>query len=178
MQKFWVKSLDKCEVFHRVHEGKCFECNFFYRECNLTHGVVFHPPCNLILCVIWLAIQHSYHNVHTIHPNFLLKGSPRVKNGKKADNVRFGRPYPPNPPKRAKSICCLKKRVNCNKCVFATKQRMFGVLIIAEILHYRGLPIQDPAYSATLLANMQMNMAFCGQVVSVQSPFPSDLRLW
>ena len=37
-------------------------------------------------------------------------------------------------PKRVKSgHCCLKKHVNRNKCVFATKQRMFGVLAIVEI---------------------------------------------
>ena len=39
----------------------------FYRVCNLTHGVVFHPPCNFTQCVIWLAIQHAYHNFYTIH---------------------------------------------------------------------------------------------------------------
>ena len=29
-----------------------------------------------------------------------------------------------------------EKRVNRNKCIFATKQRMFGVLAIDEILRY------------------------------------------
>ena len=32
-----------------------------------------------------------------------------------------------------------KKRVNCDKCDFATKQRMFGVFAIDEILRYRGI---------------------------------------
>ena len=31
-----------------------------------------------------------------------------------------------------------EKRVNCDKCSFATKQRMFGVFAIDEILRYRG----------------------------------------
>ena len=35
-------------------------------------------------------------------------------------------------------ILLLKKRVNCDKCSFATKQRMFGVFAIDEILCYRG----------------------------------------
>ena len=34
----------------------------------------------------------------------------------------------------------LKKRVNCDKCSFATKQRMFGVFAIDEILRYRWDP--------------------------------------
>ena len=34
-----------------------------------------------------------------------------------------------------------KKRVNCDKCNFATKQRIFGIWAIVEILCYRGLPI-------------------------------------
>ena len=36
-----------------------------------------------------------------------------------------------------------KKRVNRNKCNFATKQRMIGVLAIVEILRYRGFPIPE-----------------------------------
>ena len=36
-----------------------------------------------------------------------------------------------------------KKRVNRDKCNFATKKRMFGVLAIVEILHYRGFPIPE-----------------------------------
>ena len=32
-----------------------------------------------------------------------------------------------------------KKRVNRDKCNFATKQRMFGVFAIVEILRYRGI---------------------------------------
>ena len=32
----------------------------------------------------------------------------------------------------------LKKRINRDKCSFATKQRMFGVFAIDEILRYRG----------------------------------------
>ena len=39
-----------------------------------------------------------------------------------------------------------KKRVNRDKYDFATKQRMFGVLAIVEILNYRGLPIPDPTH--------------------------------
>ena len=35
-------------------------------------------------------------------------------------------------------ILPLKKRVNCDKCSLATKQRMFGVFAIDEILRYRG----------------------------------------
>ena len=35
-------------------------------------------------------------------------------------------------------ILLLKKRVNRDKCSFATKQRMFGVFAIDEILRYRG----------------------------------------
>ena len=35
-------------------------------------------------------------------------------------------------------ILPLKKRVNRDKCSFATKQRMFGVFTIDEILRYRG----------------------------------------
>ena len=38
-----------------------------HRVYNLTQGVVFHSPCNFTQCVIWLAIQHTYHNFHTIH---------------------------------------------------------------------------------------------------------------
>ena len=34
-------------------------------------------------------------------------------------------------------ILPLKKRVNRDKCSFATKQRMFGVFAIDEILRYR-----------------------------------------
>ena len=40
----------------------------------------------------------------------------------------------------------VKKRVNRDKCVFATKHRMFGILAIIEILHYHGLPIPDPTH--------------------------------
>ena len=36
------------------------------------------------------------------------------------------------------TIVPLKKRVNRDKCSFATKQRMFGVFAIDEILRYRG----------------------------------------
>ena len=52
------------------------------------------------------------------------------------------------PPKRVKSghLLSEKKHVNRDKCVFATKQRMFGVLAIVEILNYRGLPIPDPTH--------------------------------
>ena len=35
-----------------------------------------------------------------------------------------------------RGILPLKKRVNCDKCSFATKQRMFGVFSIDEILRY------------------------------------------
>ena len=35
-------------------------------------------------------------------------------------------------------ILPLKKCVNCDKCSFATKQPMFGVFAIDEILRYRG----------------------------------------
>ena len=35
-------------------------------------------------------------------------------------------------------ILPLKNRINCDKCSFATKQRMFGVFAIDEILRYRG----------------------------------------
>ena len=35
-------------------------------------------------------------------------------------------------------ILPLKKRVNRDKCSFATNQRMFGVFAIDEILRYRG----------------------------------------
>ena len=53
------------------------------------------------------------------------KGSHHIRRTvKKADNVRFGQPSLP-------------------KCVFATKQHMFGVLAIVEILNYRGLPISN-----------------------------------
>ena len=38
-------------------------------------------------------------------------------------------------------ILPLKKRVNRDKCSFATKQRMFGVFAIDEILRYRGSQI-------------------------------------
>ena len=34
----------------------------------------------------------------------------------------------------------LKKRITCDKCSFATKQRIFGVFAIDEILRYRGSP--------------------------------------
>ena len=37
-------------------------------------------------------------------------------------------------------ILPLKKRVNRNKCSFTTKQRMFGVFAIDEILRYRWTP--------------------------------------
>ena len=77
--------------------------------------------------------------------NNLIKGSPAIKkNGKKSDIVSFGRPPLLNGQKG--DICCLKKRVNRDKCIFATKQRMFGVLAIIEILRYRGLSITDPAH--------------------------------
>ena len=69
-------------------------------------------------------------------------GKPRSKkNGKKGDIVPFRRP-PLNGQKG--DICCLKKSVYRDKCVFATKERMFRVLGIIEILHYGGLPIPDP----------------------------------
>ena len=32
-----------------------------------------------------------------------------------------------------------KKRINCGKCDFATKQHMFGAFAIDEILCYRGI---------------------------------------
>ena len=35
-------------------------------------------------------------------------------------------------------ILPLKKRINRDKCSFATKQHMFGVVAIDEILRYRG----------------------------------------
>ena len=35
-------------------------------------------------------------------------------------------------------ILPLKKRINRDKCIFATKLRMFGVFAINEILRYRG----------------------------------------
>ena len=38
-------------------------------------------------------------------------------------------------------ILPLKKRVNRDKCSFATKQRMFGVFAIDEILRYRWAPL-------------------------------------
>merc|ERR1711978_217455 len=45
----------------------------------------------------------------------------------------------------------LKKRVNRDKCSFATKQRMFGVFAIDEILRYRGSRIPgSPTSYATL----------------------------
>ena len=34
----------------------------------------------------------------------------------------------------------LKKRITCDKCSFVTKQRIFGVFAIDEILRYRGSP--------------------------------------
>ena len=37
-------------------------------------------------------------------------------------------------------ILPLKKRINRDKCSFATKQHMFGVFAIDEILRYRGSP--------------------------------------
>ena len=37
-------------------------------------------------------------------------------------------------------ILPFKKRVNCGKCIFATKQRMVGVFAIDEILRYRRSP--------------------------------------
>ena len=37
-------------------------------------------------------------------------------------------------------ILPLEKRVNHDKCSFATKQRIFGVFAINEILRYRGSP--------------------------------------
>ena len=37
-------------------------------------------------------------------------------------------------------ILILKKRINCDKCSFATKQHMLGVFAIDEILFYRGSP--------------------------------------
>ena len=40
-------------------------------------------------------------------------------------------------------IVPIKSEKNCDKCNFATKKRMFGVLAIVEILHYRGFPILE-----------------------------------
>ena len=71
-----------------------------------------------------------------------------------------------------------KKHANRDKSDFATKKHKFRVLAIIEIPHYRGLPITDPANQATLLKNMQTNITYCGQFVSVHSPFSSDLRAW
>ena len=55
-------------------------------------------------------------------------------------------------------ILPLKKRVNRDKCSFTTKQRMFGVFTIDEILRYRGTrfpgsrtlchPVVDSGFSA------------------------------
>ena len=39
---------------------------------------------------------------------------------------------------RMMGILPLKKRVNRDKCSFTTKQRMFGVFTIDEILRYQG----------------------------------------
>ena len=58
----------------------------------------------------------------------------------------LGKPSHKKNGKKKQKICCLKKCVNRDKCVFASKQRMFGVLAPIEILHYRGLPITDPAH--------------------------------
>ena len=72
-------------------------------------------------------------------------GKPRYKkNGKKKVTLSpFGDPSPPKWAKRG-HLLSEKKSINRDKCVFATKERMFRVLAIIEILHYRGLPIPDP----------------------------------
>ena len=40
-----------------------------------------------------------------------------------------------------------------DKCVFATKQHMFGVLTIVEILNYHRLPIPDPTPNLFVFRN-------------------------
>ena len=67
-------------------------------------------------------------------------------------------------------ILPLKKRVNRDKCSFATKQRMFGVFAIDEILRYRGTrfpgsrTLCHPVSSqCTFLQREHKMLAFFGQ---------------
>merc|ERR1712163_88002 len=63
----------------------------------------------------------------------------------------------------------LKKRVNRDKCSFATKQRMFGVFTIDEIFRYRGTrfpgsrTLCHPAllYSALLCSTLLYSAFLC-----------------
>ena len=73
-------------------------------------------------------------------------GKPRYKkNGKKRWNCPLSA-APPPPTGKKGTFVVWKKSVNRDKCVFATKQRMFRGLAIVEILYYRGLPIPYPTY--------------------------------
>ena len=55
-------------------------------------------------------------------------------------------------------ILPLKKRVNRDKCSFATKQRMFGVFAIDEILCYQGTRFPHFMPSWTVQYQMQLSI--------------------
>ena len=70
-------------------------------------------------------------------------------------------------------ILPLKKRVNRDKCSFATKQRMFGVFAIDEILRYRGSRIPG---SPTLChpGTDSNNLAYVGTSLAIHPSSPLD----
>ena len=75
-------------------------------------------------------------------------------------------------------ILPLKKCVNRDKCSFATKQRMFGVFAIDEILRYRGSRIPgsrtlchpDITIIIINIINMKIN-AIINIVIMITIPF-------
>ena len=71
-------------------------------------------------------------------------------------------------------ILPFKKRVNCDKCSFATKQRMFGVFAIDEILRYRGTRFPG---SRTLCHPVLISLFFVPFGGSTQQPFYIDKKL-
>ena len=62
-------------------------------------------------------------------------------------------------------ILPLKKRVNCDKCSFATKQRMCWVFAIDEILRYRGTRFPG---SRTLCHPGGYPFPLCGLILKVK----------
>ena len=129
---------------------------YFYKE---EIGFVF--PCvsgfrirlSLIMCQKMLPMYERIDKFLECPFRCLEKPSCKIC-GKKQTRSALGlHPHPP--PKRVKAeIAVWKMRVNCDKCGFATRQRMSGVLVIVEIHNYGGLPIADPAHKATLFVSM------------------------
>ena len=77
---------------------------------------------------------------------FGFREAPQSKNDKKGDIVPFRWPSPPY-------IWCLKKRANCDKCVFATKQRMFDSNSLRSWLSLRFFTVVDYNHRSFILSH-------------------------